>query len=324
VEANVKSRSLDMPLATILDRPRQEWEHICAGSGRVKIARNINIDWKEYTQDNYLFSHCTIVASVDVEDNFYHIKPACSDLVNNNGNAWSNPVLISTFRTFVGAENYLEHVQIPELSKGKILDVVLRPVNYENKMGQKAQVYYADILVATERKHTDLINRIASGEMDSMSMGCIANHVQCSHCGTVLGDNDPNCTHIASQLGQEFVDKNGVKRIVAELCGRMIYNASTNSWEGDPNSVRFIEASWVDKPAFVGAVLNHSLSEIPKAASILQFPTNKLAETVEDIFRMRVADVSGMMVLRVAQEELRRRSKEEMVSRVARSLYVAR
>jgi len=320
----VRSSSIDMPLATILERPKQEWERIQAGHGRVKVARNIHVDWKQFNQDNYLFSHCTIVASVDVEDNFYHIKPACSDLVNNNGNAWTNPVLLSTFRTFIGAENYLEHVQIPELSKGKILDVVLRPVEYENKVGQTANVYYADILVATERKHGDLVTKIASGELDSMSMGCIANHVQCSACGVVLGDNDPNCNHIASQLRQDFVDKNGVKRVIAELCGRMVFNAQTQQWEGDPDSVRFIEASWVDRPAFEGAVLNHYLSEVPKAAQILQFPTNRLAETVEDIFRMRVADRNGMIVLRVAQDELRKRQKEEMINRVARSLYVAR
>jgi len=98
-----------MPLATVLMNPRQEWGRLAYGAGRVRIARDLNVDWKKFSQDNFLFSHVTIVASVATEDDGYSIVPACSDLVNNNGNAWTNPVLLSTFRTFVGGENYLEH-----------------------------------------------------------------------------------------------------------------------------------------------------------------------------------------------------------------------
>ena len=140
--AGAKSVSLDLPVATVLMNPRQEWGRLAFGDGRVRVARDINVDWKSYTPDNYLFSHCTIVASVATEDNGYSIVPACSDLVNNNGNAWTNEVLLATFRTFVGGENYLEHVQVPELSKGKILDAVLRPLTYQDKEGRTADIYY--------------------------------------------------------------------------------------------------------------------------------------------------------------------------------------
>ena len=141
-EAGARSVSLDMPVATVLLNPRQEWSRLATGNGRMRIARDLEVDWKQFTPDNYLFSHCTIVASVATEDNGFHIKPACNDLVNNNGNAWTNEVLLATFRTFVGGENYLEHVQVPELSKGKLLDAVLRPLTYTDKMGQTADIYY--------------------------------------------------------------------------------------------------------------------------------------------------------------------------------------
>ena len=172
IMAGAKMVNLDLPVATVLASPRNDWGMITAGHGRVRLAREIEVDWKKYNQDNFLFSHCTIVASVAVEDDGYSIVPACIDLVNNNGNAWSNPVLLATFKSFVGGENYLEHVQVPELSKGKLLDAVLRPVKFKDKKGREADIYYCDILVATAKKHGDLVKKIASGELSTMSMGC--------------------------------------------------------------------------------------------------------------------------------------------------------
>ena len=320
VKATGRSASLDVSLAQTLHDPKNEWNRISAG--RVRVARDIKVDWKQYNQDRYLFSHCTIVSSVNVEENGYHIDPVCSPLINNNGNAWSSPVLLSTFRSFVGGENYLEHVQIPELSKGKILDAVVRPIKYRNaKLGKESQVYYVDILVATERCHNDLCGRIASGKLSTLSMGCLANWVQCSQCGAVLGDNQPNCSHISNELLQPFVDENGVTRITAELCGRAMKSDNGN-WVGDPDSVKFIEASWVENPAFEGAVLNHFLGDIPKAAAkILDLSSPMLAQTMEELFRMRVADSRGMMALRVACAEINRRKRQDMSSRVARNFW---
>jgi hypothetical protein len=321
VTATGRTASLDLSMSQVLLDPTNDWQKMTAG--RTRVARDIPVDWKQYNQDQFIFSHCTIVASVNTAENGYYIDPACSPLVNNNGNAWTNPVLLATFRSFVGGENYLEHVQIPELSKGKILDAVIRPIKYNNsKIGKDAPVYYTDILVATDRKHDKLCSRIASGELGTMSMGCLAHYVQCSRCGSVLGDNDPNCEHIDGQLLKSFTDENGIKRMTAELCGRS-YKDTNGNWVGDPKSLKFIEASWVDRPAFEGAVLNHFLSDIPKAAAkILEYPTHKLEQTMEELFRTRVADSRGMMVLRVAMLEMNRRRREDMASRVAKTFWV--
>jgi hypothetical protein len=313
-----RTASLDLSMSQILVDPKNDWRRMTAG--RTRVARDIEVDWKQFNQDQFIFSHCTIVASVNTAENGYYIDPVCSPLVNNNGNAWTNPILLATFRSFVGGENYLEHVQIPELSKGKILDAVIRPIRYKNA-GNEAPVYYTDILVATDRKHDKLCGKIASGEMGTMSMGCLAHYVQCSRCGSVLGDNDPNCAHIDGGLLQEFTDENGIKRMTAELCGRS-FKDTNGVWVGDPNSVKFIEASWVENPAFKGAVLNHFLSDIPKAAAkILEYPTHKLEQTMEELFRTRVADSRGMMVLRIAMMEMNRRRREDMASRVAKTFW---
>lgn len=318
--AGVRGLSLDMPLANLLVNPKQEWNRIASGGKRMMTARNISVDWKKYNQDSYLFSHCSIVASVEVEKNGYYIKTACNDLVNNNGNAWTNEVLLATFKTFIGGENYLEHIQVPELSKGKLLDVVLRPIVYVDKNGRKANIYFCDILVATHKKHNDLVKDIVGGKLTTMSMGCTCDWVTCSKCGKVVGDNTPNCSHIENELLTKFIDGDGIERIVSELCGRSILDAN-GKWVGDPKSVKFIEASWVRNPAFVGAVLNHYVSDISKFASSVLHSSNKnLFLAMEDIFKMRVADKNGMLVLRVAQAEVAKRMREERFAKIANLL----
>jgi hypothetical protein len=144
--------------------------------GRTRVAfRKLDVDWQKYNTKDYLFTHDTACCSVATEDNGYWIKPACFELINANGNAWTNPVLLGSFKTFIGGDNFLEHMQIPSLSKGKILDAIIRPVkHHSDKYNEDADIYYVDILIATNRKHTNLISRIESGELSTLSMGTLA------------------------------------------------------------------------------------------------------------------------------------------------------
>jgi len=306
----------DLPIITILKNPRQDWRRLTRGCLRTASDRKLSVDWKEFTQDKYLFVHSTIVSSVQVADNGYYIDPPCDELVNNNGNAWNTPILLATFRTFVGKNNYLEHIQIPALSKGRILDAIARPITYKGRDGLTADVIYVDILVAVDRKHTDIIDRIERGELNAMSMGCLAHWVTCSKCGKQIDDDMPNCYHLDHEMLTYFTDETGVKRIVAELCGRMIKDSKTGELVPDSKSVEFVEASWVEKPAFKGAVINHYISGADKRIAKI-YLDDQLQAVVDDIFKLRVADVSGMMVLRVAREELLRRRRKETIERVA-------
>ena len=197
------------------------------------------------------------------------------------------------------------------------MDAVLRPLRYKDEQGREADIYYTDILIATDRKHDRLVRKIISGEMNCLSMGCTCDFITCSHCGKVLGDNQPNCQHLEHELLSKFTDKNGIERITAELCGRSIVGKDGKR-VGDPKSVKFIEASWVERPAFTGAVLNHYVSDISKEASdVLNLSTGRLQMAMEDIFKLRVADKNGMMTLRVAQAEIARRMREDRISRIA-------
>jgi hypothetical protein len=220
------------------------------GQCRMKTAKSVIA---KYSPDKYLLSHATIIASVDVEladlknpKSDYLILPEFSQFVNNNGDAWTKGVLKNAYKTFIGGENYLEHVQIPELSKGKIIDAVPREIVIgKDKNGKELSTHYVDILVATDRRHDELIRKIESKELNSLSMGCLIKYSICSKCGNRAVDETEACDHVRYQKNNMFFDDNGVQRKIAELCGH----------ESEPDSVKFIEASWVKQPAFTGAVL---------------------------------------------------------------------
>ena len=216
---------------------------------------------QEYDPKAFMLTHCTIIASVDTEKSDeplgksmvdgvqierkyadWLVTPETSQYVNNNFDAWERKLLLACFRTFVGGENYVEHIQIPELSKGKIIDAAARDIG---------DSIYVDILVATDRKHRPLISAITSGQLQTLSMGCQVEFTTCTKCGNVAYDETQLCNHIRYFKGNEFVDALGKKRRIAELCGHIL---------DEPGSVKFIEASWVANPAFPGAVLRNILS----------------------------------------------------------------
>jgi hypothetical protein len=229
-----------------------KWVEKKVPAGRVKVARSVIA---KYDPSKWLLSHVTIIASVDTEfadpsnkKSNYLIKPEHSVFVNNNGDSWERELLKATYKTFLGADNYVEHVQIPELSKGKIIDVALREVPIGKSVdGKDLTTLYVDILVATNKEHADLIDKIKCGEYSAMSMGCLIAYSQCSQCGIIAEDESKLCKHIRYFKRDHFIDKNGIKRIIAELCGRA----------EDPGSCKFIDGSWVKKPAFGGALLRN-------------------------------------------------------------------
>lgn len=235
-----------------------------------------------FDPERYLLTHATIVGSVDtvdvpnvktgavVEDgkkvnrkySKFRITHETDKYINNNHDSFDREVLLKSYRTFVGAQNFCEHVQIEELSKGRILDAVIRDIG---------ESLYVDILVATDRKHTDLIRSILSHDMGTLSMGATVEETTCTKCGNVAIDETDLCDHIRFQKGQFFFNDLNQKLRIAELCG----NPSLDPTGG----VRFIEASWVANPAFTGAVMRNiihpsSMSEALKrqAAEILDSP----------------------------------------------------
>jgi hypothetical protein len=137
---------------------------------------------QQYDPAQYLLSHVTIIASVDTEDSGlptgkqmfdsfqidrrwsdFYITSGSERYINNNQDSWERKLLLSCYRTFVGGENYFEHIQIPELSKGKVIDAAARDIG---------DSIYVDILVATDRKHKSIIEAVSNGTLSTLSMGC--------------------------------------------------------------------------------------------------------------------------------------------------------
>jgi len=246
-----------------------DWNAIRAGSlgGRVKVGSEVN--FSDYSPDKFLLTHCTIIASVDVEEDGpknkkdwpYYVTPDTEKYINNNEDCWERNLLQATYNTFKGAENYVEHIQIPELSKGKIIDAVGRDIG---------DSIYIDILVATDRKHADLVADIESNKISTLSMGCTVEYTICTKCGNVAVDDTDLCACIKYQKGNNFYDRKGKRRRIAELCGH----------KSDPSSVKFIEASWVANPAFKGAVLRNILKadEVEEAAIKAAFESERIVD----------------------------------------------
>jgi hypothetical protein len=244
---------------------------------------------EDFDPSKYLLTHATIVASVNTEapkgvklgsvvENGqkinrrwadYHVTPDTQHLINNNADCWSRPVLLKSYRTFIGAQNFLEHMQIAELSKGRIIDAVARDVGNS---------IYVDILVATNLKHAELVKDIEDGTMNSMSMGCSVTYCACTKCGNVAADETEMCAHVKYEKGNVFMDNYGVQRKVAELCGHE---------ELEPTGgVNFIEASWVKTPAFTGAVMRNilqpeviSINTVSKMKDVLSSVPKEWSET---------------------------------------------
>lgn len=164
----------------------------------------------------YLLTHVTIMSSVMTESAPYDylIKPECSYLVNNNDDGWENTVLKMSYRSFVGAFNFLEHYQNSKAAKGHIVDAVLRKIHITSD----TWVYFVDLLVATDLAHEDLVSKIRNDEIRYLSMGCVTDLVVCSYCGHHVTDSNDFCTHLRYNKGQFLPDEDGVPRRVAELC----------------------------------------------------------------------------------------------------------
>ncbi len=233
-----------------------------------------------FDPNKWLLSHVTIVASVDVElanpddpNSDYLIAETHSEFVNNNGDSWERELLRQTYKSFLGAAVYCEHVQDPNLNKGRILDVALREIDTGKKKldGTPVTTLYVDILVATSREHKELVREIETGALNAMSMGCSIKYSICSKCGVKAHDETEMCTHILNEKLSFFYDHKGTKRIIAELCGH----------KDDPDSVTFVESSWVRNPAFPGAILRSLIS--PTRGEYVEASKDGVTEYLTDL-----------------------------------------
>jgi len=214
----------------------------------------------EVASNDFVFSQASIVSSAMVEPNSYKVHPSTAKYINANGDGWKNETLKNNYKSFIGAYNYVNHVQEHEKAVGFLGDAALRKIIVDPK--ENIYVYYVDILVATSRDMQKLINKLLRDEIEYLSMGCEAETSQCTQCGEVFDDEESMCDHLTFSKGKYYMDSMGKKRIVAELLG--------DEKEG---SCDFIEASYLTQvPASGMAVKRHILSIPPGCNVQLHMP----------------------------------------------------
>lgn len=202
----------------------------------------------ELSSDDFLLSQASIVSSVCIEPGTFYIHPLTQKFVNNNGDCFSNESLQSNYKSFIGAYNYVNHVQVPEKAIGFICDAALRKLLFDTAHPD-IPVYYVDILLATHRDNKKIVNMILEDKVKYLSMGCDAYLSTCSKCGNQFSEDYELCDCLANDKGKYYLDPFGKRRIIAEILGT-----------GDPNTVDFIEASYLTEvPAFHGAVKRNVL-----------------------------------------------------------------
>ena len=237
------------------------------------VAQATEILGQAFDPSKFLLTHCTIVASVDVLDvpgvklgavkeggkkvnrkyGNYRVTAETDSYINNNLDCFSRAVLLKAYRTFIGGHNFLEHVQVEDLSKGRIIDAVARDIG---------DSIYVDILVATDRKHATLVDDIENGRLGTLSMGCSVEETICTKCGNVAVDETELCECIKYAKGNMFLDERGKRHRIAELCGHETLDPT--------GGVTFIEGSWVASPAFTGAVMRNIITADSLSAQAAQ------------------------------------------------------
>lgn len=204
---------------------------------------------------DWIFTQVTAVCSVATKG--YLITPDTVKYINANGCAFTNEDLLRYHRTFVGGHNYYMHVDKPELSYGFIIDSSLRKIIAGDDF-----VYYCDLLVATNTRSTpnkDVLSRIISTDLDTLSMGSYSSAYQCSYCGKVSFEDSDNCYHINNMLHSDFDCDLGKSRVA--------YLACSKSDDTHKGFIEFYEQSWVENPAFSGSVGGYRV-DIPEGNEI--------------------------------------------------------
>ena len=204
-----------------------------------------------FDPNNYIYSHVSIVASVDLCRDNHTITPQTAKYINDNGDAWERELLKLTYKSFIGGFNFYEHNQNPAEKVGWVIDAVARDIK---------ESIIVDILIATDKANIELCQRILDKDIKTVSMGCVCKFCICSVCGKVLVDSNDYCEHVLYQKLKPYISPFG-DTITAELCGS----------KDDPTSVVFEEASWVEVPAYKDAVLHNILANsVPKSEKAIE------------------------------------------------------
>ncbi len=208
------------------------------------------------------------VISANPEDFVYvAVRALTADVPNENLDAFSEKELLSinadmgcrTYQTFNLKPHHINHrSEDPTQARGVILDSHYNTQNDE---------HFPEILIAVDKtKDARLAEGIASGELNSFSMGCTAERTICSVCDNEANSPGEFCNHIKFDKGKEI---EGSK--VFEWCEGVTFEEESSV--DDP----------ADKTALTQEVILASKKDTDKTALELESTVMAVDKNIKDI-----------------------------------------
>lgn len=182
---------------------------------------------------------------------------------NQNGDGFPIKELQSSYRSFVGKGNFIDH-KSDDITKirGLVVDAFMN-----NEDG------CVECLIAVDKKsHPQLCRDIETGVVNSVSMGTRVGWSTCSVCGNIAKTENDYCSHISGYKGLKV---------------SMFTNTPEHRYGEWPvhevnHDLEFIELSWVAVPAFREANVLERIASLKQAVDNNQFSseTKNVAESL--------------------------------------------
>lgn len=214
-----KVTAADMPSPAIktADEAVAEDEKITRVDNVNEVASAVDTSWLPFAAKTYK-------VSPNLSDYVIVNIPICpSDIPNRNGVSFPLSELIAyqpppisrlAYKAWTGCPVHIEHDnEDHEKAIGVIFDTSLRKINnYGN--GKHYMVY--GLIGIDSKKAPDIAEKFRSGQMNTGSMGALADYFTCSVCGHRATDNPmTNCPHIHSTetVNWKVVYHEGVQKL---------------------------------------------------------------------------------------------------------------
>jgi hypothetical protein len=192
---------------------------------------------------------------------------------NMNGDGFPMRELESSYQTFVGKGNFLDHKSDDiRMIRGLVIDAYLNRADH-----------CVECLIAVDRKsHPQLARDIETGVVNSVSMGTRVGFSNCSVCNNEARTEKDYCPHIASYKGMKI---------------GMLTNNDRHKMGQWPvhevnHDLEFIELSWVSVPAFREANVLEKVASLKTAIESHHEDSKDLTQDEKDILTFASSNLS--------------------------------
>lgn len=214
---------------------------------------------------------------------FCRVRACSADVPNKNGDTFPYDELKATYHTFINKGVYCDH-QTDSVNdmRGRIFDAVFK----ENE-----DQAWVELLIGIDKTWTDLCNKVKTGQITDVSMGCYVKEGICSVCGNCCkGETDEYgevidmCDHVRLYKNQYFEGE-----LVHEECSGVEFIEISLVTDGaDPQAI------FLDVDIHVHSELPNNVVKMfndPQVAKEFKSTFKKVASTNPDCFYLPIYDL---------------------------------